>query len=128
MADRKGKGLSVNHQRDDILEYAVEALRDSAVPDGPPPQVRDGTLAALHAGAPSRPLRITLAARHGIVTWARVAAVVVLALAGGLIVLFATRRDPSTDFTQRPSGTDPRPVPPPVLPGTRDAARPGTDG
>jgi hypothetical protein len=120
--------MSANHQRDDILEHAVEALRDSPVPDGPPPQVRDTTLAALHAGAPPRPLRITPHVRPAIVTWARVAAVVVLALAGGLMIFFATRRSPSTDVGRGPTGADRLPVPPPAPPSTRDAVRPGTDG
>jgi hypothetical protein len=115
--------LSVNHQRDDILDHATEALRDTPVPDGPPPQVRDGTLAALHAGAPPRPLRITPQERHAVFTWARVAAVVALALAGGLIVFFATRGDRPVDLT---GGKVPQPVPAPVLPSTREATHPGT--
>jgi hypothetical protein len=49
--------LEQNNPGNDLLERAVSALRDANVPDGPPPEVVEQTLARLGAGMESKPTR-----------------------------------------------------------------------
>lgn len=49
--------LEQNNLGNDLLERAVSALRDANVPDGPPPEVVEQTLARLGAGMESQPTR-----------------------------------------------------------------------
>jgi len=49
--------LEHNNLGNDLLERAVSALRDANVPDGPPPEVVEQTLARLGAGMESQPTR-----------------------------------------------------------------------
>lgn len=49
--------LEHNNLGNDLLERAVSALRDANVPDGPPPEVVEQTLARLGAGVESKPTR-----------------------------------------------------------------------
>jgi len=49
--------LEQNNPGNDLLERAVSALRGAKVPDGPPPEVVEQTLARLGAGMESQPTR-----------------------------------------------------------------------